>query len=301
MPATPFFIHVFLIALSLFLTACQAVISESGNIIEPAKVDQIQAGVSNRDEVLRLLGPPTLVNSFRQERWIYIQDRKFKNMQRTFSRVANRLEITFDDNGMVKDIKRNFNETLYDPREVAKPSDEKSYTKWLFGGEFSKPSTDPRPEEVKKESTGSGSFLPTFLTGNGPTTSTDGKHKSKPEESAPLAKDPGRQYGESTPPSLTDTTEKKETIQGHADPEDQSSWSLWPMEKKIQTSLSVPKMETDNKGTLTLDTPGQDPANVDTHHPDLPKTGSGLAEDIPPRTVLQPPSGSDHINSPETP
>ncbi|HIJ85530.1 MAG TPA: outer membrane protein assembly factor BamE, partial [Magnetococcales bacterium] len=103
MPPISFHVlKIILTVFSLFLTACQAVVNESGNIIDPEKVVQIQTGLSNRDDVLKLLGPPTLINTFRQERWIYIQDRQFKNIQRTFSRVTNRIEITFDANGLVK-------------------------------------------------------------------------------------------------------------------------------------------------------------------------------------------------------
>ncbi|MEO5329479.1 MAG: outer membrane protein assembly factor BamE [Magnetococcus sp. THC-1_WYH] len=146
MPSIPLKpLRISLLVSSLFLASCQAVISESGNIIDPAKVEQIHIGTTTRDEILKLLGPPTLTNTFRQERWIYIQDRQFRNIQRTFSRVTNRLEITFDTGGVVQDIQRNFEDSLYDPRTADEGNKDEGYTQWLFGGEFAKPNNNPKP------------------------------------------------------------------------------------------------------------------------------------------------------------
>lgn len=155
MPSIPLKpLKISLLVSSLFLTSCQAVISESGNIIDPTKVEQIHIGTTTRDEILKLLGPPTLTNTFRQERWIYIQDRQFRNIQRTFSRVTNRLEITFDTGGVVQDIQRNFEDSLYDPRTADEGNKDKGYTQWLFGGEFAKPNNNPKPtkESLVEES-----------------------------------------------------------------------------------------------------------------------------------------------------
>ncbi|MBF0605701.1 MAG: outer membrane protein assembly factor BamE [Nitrospirae bacterium] len=140
-------LRISLLVSSLFLASCQAVISESGNIIDPTKVEQIHIGTTTRDEILKLLGPPTLTNTFRQERWIYIQDRQFRNIQRTFSRVTNRLEITFDSGGVVQDIQRNFEDSLYDPRTANEGNKDEGYTQWLFGGEFAKPNNNPKPTQ----------------------------------------------------------------------------------------------------------------------------------------------------------
>lgn len=211
MPLIPFpFIRISLLVSSLFLAACQAVISESGNIIDPAKVEQIHVGTTTHDEVLKLLGPPTLTNTYRQQRWVYIQDRQFKNLQRTFSRVTNRIEITFDANGVVKDVERNFDDTLYDPRNVTEQDKDKGYTKWLFGSEFAKPNNNPKPTESTQESKDSGSLWPSFLSKNKP--SEDLKPDTTPDQSA----------------------DKPEETKS-------SSWSIWPWNKKDETTKPQPE------------------------------------------------------------
>ncbi|MBF0212334.1 MAG: outer membrane protein assembly factor BamE [Magnetococcales bacterium] len=95
---------------ALALAGCQAQIHESGVILNPEAMSRIQPGVTSRAQVIEWLGPPTLVNPFRGNRWLYVQDRKFKNVQRTFSRVANRVEITCDSQGVVQEIHKNFDD-----------------------------------------------------------------------------------------------------------------------------------------------------------------------------------------------
>ncbi len=150
----------------LLVSGCQAVIHEKGTILDPQAVDRIDIGLTIREEVRTMLGPPTIVNNFRQERWIYIQDRQFKNMQRTFSRAANRLEITFDETGTVIDLKRNFGDALLDPTTLPEAQNEQSWFGWLWGGEYNQPAIkgiDPtqvaetppeRPSPEKKGSNG---------------------------------------------------------------------------------------------------------------------------------------------------
>lgn len=104
----------------LFLTACETAIQERGNILNPKEVDRIRIGRTTQKEVRDLLGSPTLVNLYRKERWLYVQDRRFKG-----TRAVNRLEITFDRNGTVQDLRRNFQSDLMDPTTLAaeqKPS-----------------------------------------------------------------------------------------------------------------------------------------------------------------------------------
>ncbi|MEO5378683.1 MAG: outer membrane protein assembly factor BamE [Magnetococcus sp. DMHC-6] len=128
------FIHSFILILSL--SACQAVMHEKGTILKPEDVNSIKIGVTNQQQVRDLLGSPTLVNLFRKERWIYIQDREYKNLQRTFTRVANRVEITFDQRGIVQEIDRNFQDKILDPNEVEKSNDtQSSWLAWFLDTE----------------------------------------------------------------------------------------------------------------------------------------------------------------------
>lgn len=174
-----------LLVSSLFLTSCQAVVNESGSIIEPEKAAQIQIGTTTRDEVLKLLGPPTLVNTFRQERWIYIQDRQFKNIQRTFSRVTNRIEITFDGSGFVRDVQRNFKDALYDPREISKQKEDRGYSGWLLDGKFARPANNPGPIEPENKSGSESTIWPDFLK-KGSTAAENSEKKSGNESQTPV-------------------------------------------------------------------------------------------------------------------
>ncbi|MBF0127724.1 MAG: outer membrane protein assembly factor BamE [Magnetococcales bacterium] len=132
------------------LTGCQAQMHESGIILAPDATAKIHPGVTTRSEVLELLGPPTLVNTFRSNRWLYVQDRKFKNMQRTFSRVSNRVEITFDTSGVVTDIKKNFDDQLWDPTKLPDAKNNKGWVSWIWDGSYIRPATNPNaPPEVQ--------------------------------------------------------------------------------------------------------------------------------------------------------
>ncbi|MBF0369837.1 MAG: outer membrane protein assembly factor BamE [Magnetococcales bacterium] len=118
-----------MLILTFSLAACQAVMHEKGVIIDPKAVAEIQPGLTTQLQVQELLGSPTIVNVFKKERWIYIHDRQYKNIQRTFSRVANRVEITFDNWGIVKTIHRNFGEDILDP-ETVPGADNRPGTSW---------------------------------------------------------------------------------------------------------------------------------------------------------------------------
>lgn len=131
----------------LFLGACQAVIHEKGTILDPRDVAKIEVGKTNMAQVKAILGVPTFVNSFRKNQWSYVQDRQFKNLQRTFSRVVNRVEITFNKRGIVEDLQHNFDETLLNPKEMPEAQNDQNWMRWLWGGEYMQPATkrlDPR-------------------------------------------------------------------------------------------------------------------------------------------------------------
>ncbi len=136
-----------LFALSLSLVACQATVHEKGTLLNPKTVAQIRKGVTTRAQVKDLLGVPTVVNSFRKERWSYVQDRQYKNIQRTFARVINRVEITFDQRGVVQEIQHNFDDELLDPQTLPDASNSQAWFGWLWGGEYGRPATGGRPPE----------------------------------------------------------------------------------------------------------------------------------------------------------
>lgn len=143
--------HIILLAIllpvALALTACQATIHEKGTILNPKSVAQIKVGQTTRAQVKDLLGVPTFVNSFRRDRWSYVQDRQYKNVQRTFARVINRVEITFDQRGVVSDIQHNFDDELLDPKSLPSAKNTPNWFRWFWGGEYAQPATDGRLAE----------------------------------------------------------------------------------------------------------------------------------------------------------
>ena len=131
---------IFLILL-IGLAGCQARIHDTGSVIKPEDVNKIVVGVTDFREVRKLLGPATIVNSFQRRRWIYIQDRQYKNLQRTFARTANRIEITFDSQGIVEKIERNFGEELIDPEKDPDSKLKSKWGSWFWKGDYDKPAS----------------------------------------------------------------------------------------------------------------------------------------------------------------
>ena len=145
-----------LFVFSLSLTACQAVLHEKGSILDPKKVAQIKVGETTRAEVKDILGIPTIVNAYQKNRWSYIQDRQYKNLQRTFSRAVNRVEITFDPQGVVQSVQHNFGQELMDPETLPAAKNDKPWLRWLWNGDYIRPATEAewqkppsRPNTVK--------------------------------------------------------------------------------------------------------------------------------------------------------
>lgn len=136
-----------LFAILFLVTACQAVIHEKGTILDPQVVSQITVGKTTRSQVKEMLGRPTFVNSLSRNRWTYIQDRQFKNIQRTFSRVINRVEITFDRRGVVEKVQHNFAKDLLDPRSLPEAKNDQSWLGWLWDGEYMRPASKSQPME----------------------------------------------------------------------------------------------------------------------------------------------------------
>ncbi|MBF0184859.1 MAG: outer membrane protein assembly factor BamE [Magnetococcales bacterium] len=127
--------------LLLLLTSCQATVQEKGTILNPQLVSRIQPGRTTRAQVKEMLGIPTVINTVRRDRWIYIQDRQYRNIQRTFARVINRVEITFDERGVVKDIQHNFADQLLDPEKLPEAKNTQAWFSWLWDGEYARPAT----------------------------------------------------------------------------------------------------------------------------------------------------------------
>lgn len=220
--------------LMMGLVACQARIQEAGSIIKPEDINKIVVGVTDFREVRRLLGPPTLINTFQRQRWIYVQDRRYKNIQRTFARAANRIEITFDRQGIVQDLERNFGETLMDPEKDPNTELKSDWGSWLWKGQYDQPATgmEPTPDDAS-----SSTENPAETEGEGKPAAVDTEAFKEPTQDATQPTEPIEGTVESTnqeassspttmPPAQPDQGKEKENGEDPAKPE-KAWWRFW--------------------------------------------------------------------------
>lgn len=89
----------------LAMAACSPIVSTHGHALNPDELTRIKPGVTSREEVARLLGSPSTVGTFEQERWFYISQRNevlsFYQADVTQQDV---IRIDFDANGIVTDV-----------------------------------------------------------------------------------------------------------------------------------------------------------------------------------------------------
>ncbi|WP_207478956.1 outer membrane protein assembly factor BamE [Arenibaculum pallidiluteum] len=93
--------------LGLALAACSPTVNTRGNLAEADRLQQIQPGVSTRDQVAALLGSPSSTSTFDRNTWYYIGQRTeqtaFFNPEIIERKV---IQIRFDDTGRVQEMKQ---------------------------------------------------------------------------------------------------------------------------------------------------------------------------------------------------
>lgn len=97
-----------ILLLTLGLSACSTIKKvvyridvPQGNYLEQDKIEQLKVGM-NKEQVVYLLGSPVLVDSFASERWDYV----FIKREGHKDPIQNRLQVYFDKNGLVKELKQ---------------------------------------------------------------------------------------------------------------------------------------------------------------------------------------------------
>jgi len=92
--------------LPVALAACGQSIDVRGNLPEPEDLSKINPGVHSRDDVASLLGSPSTISTFQDDKWYYIGQ---KTTQFAFfaPEVLERkiIEISFDPAGVVANSK----------------------------------------------------------------------------------------------------------------------------------------------------------------------------------------------------
>ncbi|MGM0421728.1 MAG: outer membrane protein assembly factor BamE [Pseudomonadota bacterium] len=92
--------------LAIMLGGCTAAVHTRGNLVPDSKLERIQPNVSTQYDVSSILGPPTVVAPFEQEKTWYYAGHQTETMG-VFKHevVESRLvQVDFDDTGVVSNI-----------------------------------------------------------------------------------------------------------------------------------------------------------------------------------------------------
>jgi len=87
------------------IASCAAMVEQRGNLPVPEKLAAVEPGVTNKDEVIKILGSPSSVSVFNDKSWYYISRRTGQTAffepdvldQQVFI-------VNFDDQGVVKTV-----------------------------------------------------------------------------------------------------------------------------------------------------------------------------------------------------
>ncbi|HVI38051.1 MAG TPA: outer membrane protein assembly factor BamE [Gaiellales bacterium] len=134
------------------LVACTANVSTHGHVLNPDDLAQIQPGVTNREEVARLLGSPSTVGTFDQERWFYISQRnEVMSFYKADITKQDVVAIDFDGNGVVSDVHTHGLEMAQaiqpDPNKTRTMGNELTFVQQVLGniGRFNAPPLKQNP------------------------------------------------------------------------------------------------------------------------------------------------------------
>ena len=86
--------------------ACTPDTAIRGNLPRPDKLEQVKAGLSTRNDVRELLGPPSNVGTFNDKVWYYISQ-KTEDVPMNVPQVRERtvIAVHFNDTGIVDEIR----------------------------------------------------------------------------------------------------------------------------------------------------------------------------------------------------
>lgn len=94
------------LVLAAGLMACEANVANRGHMPDPERVEEIQVGASNRDDVELILGSPSSVAAFDSNVWYYISN-KTEQIAFFHPKLLDQqvLEVHFDDSGTVSEVR----------------------------------------------------------------------------------------------------------------------------------------------------------------------------------------------------
>ena len=96
---------VFLFILMIVLSACEAITTTHGRLIEPAELERIELGVTTQAETIEILGPPSFEGAFNSGRLYYNNQKMEKSVGGETLTIERELIVfIFDDNNRLQGI-----------------------------------------------------------------------------------------------------------------------------------------------------------------------------------------------------
>ena len=96
---------VFLLILMIAVSACEAITTTHGRLIEPAELDRIELGVTTQAETIAILGPPSFEGAFNSGRLYYNNQKMEKRVGGETLTIERELMILiFDNNDKLQGI-----------------------------------------------------------------------------------------------------------------------------------------------------------------------------------------------------
>lgn len=124
--------------LALAVAGCNATVDQRGYVPDPEDLARVKPGMQGREEVREILGTPSSMSAFSDERWYYIS-KKTKTWAFLTPEVLEQkvTVVDFDEGGLVKDLRYLTLEDglLVDPvtRKTPAPGRELTFMEQLLG------------------------------------------------------------------------------------------------------------------------------------------------------------------------
>ena len=96
---------IFLLTLVFVVSACEAITTTHGRLIEPAELDRLELGVTTQAETIAILGPPSFEGAFNSGRLYYNNQKMEKSVGGETLTIERELMIfIFDNNNRLQGI-----------------------------------------------------------------------------------------------------------------------------------------------------------------------------------------------------
>ena len=96
---------IFLFILMIVVSACEAITTTHGRLIEPAELDRLELGVTTQAETIAILGPPSFEGAFNSGRLYYNNQKMQKKVGGETLTIERELMIfIFDNNDRLQGI-----------------------------------------------------------------------------------------------------------------------------------------------------------------------------------------------------